>query len=132
VNRRSRYAQNVAAWSVGVAAAVRAPRWLAGRRLSTLMAESVSHGRRTPAVVRARYASRLTLRLLSRVPLSPWRNTCLFRSAADCLVLRHYGVGARLRIGVRQGRGNESGVLAHAWIESGARRASDYVALDRR
>jgi hypothetical protein len=50
------------------------------------------------------------------VPGGRWRNTCLYRSVAECLVLRGYGEDARLRIGV----GSEaSAIVAHAWVVRG-------------
>ncbi|MGH7733389.1 MAG: lasso peptide biosynthesis B2 protein [Gemmatimonadales bacterium] len=54
------------------------------------------------------------LRLLGRLPLSPWRNTCLYRSIAACLALRSLGASAVLHLGVREGA---AGVAAHAWVE---------------
>ncbi len=53
-----------------------------------------------------------TLRLLQRLP--GWRNTCLFRAVAECLVLRGLGMPATLRLGVARHAGQ---VAAHAWVE---------------
>jgi hypothetical protein len=117
----------------GAWAALRAPWWLEGDRLSTLL--------RPPADARADAAASTgagvtadphpsaeaprgavgaavrTVALLSRLPRSPWRNTCLYRSAAECLVLRRYGVPALVRIGVRgDGEPDGGGILAHAWV----------------
>jgi hypothetical protein len=64
-------------------------------------------------VVRASYAG---VRVLSAVPGLPWRNTCLYRSVAECLALRRYGVPAVVRIGVRAGQGTETPIVAHAWV----------------
>jgi len=70
---------------------------------------------------RAREALRVTRALLSRlarIPGSPWRNTCLFRSIAAHAALSWYGVPARLRIGVRRATGDgATGIVAHAWLE---------------
>ncbi len=59
-----------------------------------------------------------TLRLLSKVPGTPWRNTCLFRSVAECLLLRAHGIPARLCIGVESPEGSLRSVEAHAWVET--------------
>ena len=58
----------------------------------------------------------LTLRLLARLQRlgAPWRSTCLTRSVAACLALRHAGVPAILGIGAR--RSGDS-IVAHAWVE---------------
>lgn len=61
-----------------------------------------------PAAVRV-------LRLLARVPFSPWRGTCLYRSVAACLAMRRCGIPAVLRIGAASPGG---AVAAHAWVES--------------
>lgn len=67
-------------------------------------------------------ATRRTLALLSRVPGSRWRTTCLYRSAAECLALRALGVSTRVVIGVNGSRDGDppaaamTGIRAHAWI----------------
>jgi hypothetical protein len=61
-------------------------------------------------------ASRVVVRVLAAVPGLPWRNTCLYRSVAECLALRRYGVPAVVRIGVRAGQGAETPIVAHAWV----------------
>ena len=68
--------------------------------------------------------SRHALRLLAVLPGGRWRNTCLYRSAAECLLLRAYGAPARLCLGVRKGAeqtgdGDEHvcDIRAHAWVE---------------
>jgi hypothetical protein len=55
------------------------------------------------------------VRRLARLPLSPWRGTCLYRSVAVCLAYRFAGVPAVLRVGAAPGSGD--GPLAHAWVE---------------
>lgn len=56
-----------------------------------------------------------TLRLLVRGRLPGWRNSCLYRAALRCLLLRRAGAPAVLRIGARP---RETGaVAAHAWVE---------------
>ena len=101
--------------------ALTTPTWLRADRIQRLMAEDAT-GRaseRPPeAMVRA---ARATLARLARIPFSPWRNTCLYRSIAVCRCLRDAGIPARLRIGVsgeegRAGAGDR--VAAHAWVES--------------
>ena len=113
---RSRHSAPLAGRSAaaGVWAALRVPLWLHGRRWSSLMHPLVEDG--AGADPRAIRAALLTLRVLARVPGSPWRNTCLYRSIAECLVLREHGVDARLRIGVGAEAG---GVVAHAWVVRG-------------
>lgn len=58
-----------------------------------------------------------TLRALAAVPGLPWRNTCLYRSVAECLVLRAYSVAARLCLGVESQDSVPHGLIAHAWVE---------------
>lgn len=67
-------------------------------------------------------AARFAVRVLGRVPGGRWRNTCLYRAVAECLVLRAYGVDARLRIGI----GTEGAeVIAHAWVVRGEQPDAD-------
>lgn len=61
-------------------------------------------------------AARFALRLLSRLPGGRWRNTCLYRSVAECLTLRKLGVPARVCLGVEKEEALRS-IAAHAWIE---------------
>lgn len=99
------------AWS-----ALRTPLWLRGRRWTELLTPPAdAHPDAAPprGVVRASYAG---VRVLSLLPRSPWRNTCLYRSVAECLALRRYGVPAVVRIGVRSGGEGEDPILAHAWV----------------
>lgn len=97
----------------GVRAALESPRWIDAARLQELMRapDLIVPERRVPrGGVGA--ANRL-LRVLARLPGDRWRNTCLYRSVAECLVLRGYGVPAIVRIGVK----NETGdIEAHAWV----------------
>jgi hypothetical protein len=99
------------AWS-----ALRVPLWLRGRRWQELLVPpAVSSERPDPprGVIRA---SRVVVAVLAAVPGLPWRNTCLYRSVAECLALRRYGVPAVVRIGVRAGEGSETPIVAHAWV----------------
>lgn len=107
--------------AIGVVAALRSPVWLRDGPLRRLLA---GVGARDPSPAPpdpGLRAARATLRVLGRIPLLPWRNTCLYRSVAECLVLRHVGIACRLRIGVRHGADPLASVEAHAWVEwSGA------------
>lgn len=96
----------------GARAALASRRWIDGPRLTELLRDPPpAPERRVPRG--ATGAAMLLLRGLARLPGSPWRNTCLYRSVAECLVLRRYGVPATLRIGVKNGDGD---IEAHAWV----------------
>jgi Transglutaminase-like superfamily len=100
----------------GAWAALRTPYALAGERLTPLLREPA---RSRPGAVPARGSVRVALaavRWLSRIPGSPWRNTCLYRSVAECLVLRRYGVPALVRIGVKSEGPPPGSIAAHAWV----------------
>lgn len=101
--------------AAGAWAALRSPGWMGGARLAELLRAPEISGT-GPAVPRgARGGAMRALKVLALLPGSRWRNTCLYRSVAECLVLRGYGVPAYLRIGVKSdGEGGE--VLAHAWV----------------
>ena len=106
----------------GARAALAAPRWIEGPRLRELLRppSRVAPERRVP---RGATGSAMRLiGLLARVPGSPWRNTCLYRGVAECLVLRRYGVPAVLRIGVKSGEGD---IEAHAWVVRADRATQD-------
>jgi len=104
---------------IGASVALRIPFWLGTARLNELLAEPghATRPRRDPEV--ALRAAFLALRLLARVRLPLWRNTCLYRSIAQCLVLRGHGVPCRLRIGVTApaSTGEAARIDAHAWVE---------------
>jgi hypothetical protein len=107
---------SVAALATGAWAAVRAPGWIGGERLASLLRPAPKPRPGAVAPPGAVQGSVLALRVLHRVPGGRWRNTCLYRSVAECLVLRGYGEDARLRIGV----GSEaSAIVAHAWVVRG-------------
>jgi hypothetical protein len=96
----------------GARAALASRRWIDGPRLTELLRDPPpAPERRVPRG--ATGAAMLLLKALARLPGSPWRNTCLYRSVAECLVLRRYGVPAMLRIGVKNGGGD---IEAHAWV----------------
>ncbi|HVG43286.1 MAG TPA: lasso peptide biosynthesis B2 protein [Longimicrobium sp.] len=105
----------------GVRAALASPRWIEGARLTELLRDPPPAAeRRVPRG--ATGAAMLLLRALARLPGARWRNTCLYRSVAECLVLRRYGVPAILKIGVRNGAGD---IEAHAWVVRADRPAPD-------
>jgi hypothetical protein len=75
-------------------------------------------------------------RRLARIPLSPWKATCLYRAVAVCIMLRWAGVNAILRIGVQRGTSHPDGteLAAHAWVETAAgdvvyEQPGDYIPL---
>jgi hypothetical protein len=101
----------------GLAAALRVPAYLSGKRWTRLLSPPQGAGASRAAVPRGTVrVALLAVRVLARVPGLPWRNTCLYRSVAECLALRRYGVPAVVRIGVRAGEGAETPVVAHAWV----------------
>lgn len=137
--RRLRAAQAAAAdVALGVAAAWRAPLAVRGPRFQALLAGSAvedGSGVRWPGL--AIRTANAVLRVLSRLPAAGrfWKNTCLFRSVATCIVLRRRGISARLRLGIRTGDYSSQRIQAHAWVEleahnrAHARTRSEYVPL---
>jgi hypothetical protein len=104
----------------GAWVALRVPRWLDPDRLPLLLAvPELPAGRNVqePSAETIR-AARGILRRLERIPGGRWRGTCLYRSAAEVLLLRAGGQPARLQLGV-QHAGEEVG--AHAWVECDGR-----------
>ena len=123
-----------AAVAMGAVAALQSPLWLGRGKLLRLIGQprpsgpidliGATHAGRAGQAVRAAH---LTLRWLSRAAFPVWRNTCLYRAVAECLVLRHYGIPARLELGVarlglrgwRLGAGDDEApkrITAHAWV----------------
>jgi hypothetical protein len=101
---------------VGVRAAWSAPA-LIGRRLAPLLQRPSSTPlSRAVDARRAVRASHAMLARLARVYGARWRNTCLYRSVAECLVLRSFGLPAFVVIGVGTGA-DPADVIAHAWVE---------------
>lgn len=104
---------------LGVVAAVIAPAWTRPESLRRLIERAPEGGHSTsPDRTRtALAASRGALRRLARLERvgGPWRDLCLHRSIAACLVLRRCGAPAVLRIGVRA---DAADLAAHAWVES--------------
>lgn len=107
---------SVSALATGAVAALASPWWLTSARFSRLLASPAPHaaaaGRNPAVAIRAAF---LTLRILAWLRLSLWRNTCLYRSTAECLVLRHYGMRCHLQLGVIADSGTDP-VTAHAWV----------------
>lgn len=104
-----------AAAAAGVWGALRVPAYLRGRRWTELLAAPPAGAARRPPRGTVRI-SHLGVRVLAALPWLPWKNTCLYRSVAECLALRSFGVPAVVRIGVRSGEDGEAAVLAHAWV----------------
>ena len=107
---------------IGVSAALRARFWVSGPRLRSVLetelspTSTASHVPDPELVVALRIANG-TMRHLSRTG-SGWRNTCLYRSMAQYLVLRTYGRSAAVRIGVNGQRPHydEGTMTAHSWV----------------
>lgn len=118
----ARYSPASAAKSafVGMRAALRAPLWVSGDRLkSALEAEVDSSSKRVhtdPGLVVALRVANGAVRQLARTHTA-WRNTCLYRSAAQYLVLKDFGRPAAIRIGVKSVKHEDEGdVTAHSWV----------------
>lgn len=110
--------------AIGIAAALRVPFWTGGARLRLAIdGNSRDHIGESAPIDRelafALRASTTTLRVLARArPV--WRNTCLYRSLAQWLVLRAYDRHASVRIGVGlrpHEADGDSAVTAHAWVD---------------
>jgi hypothetical protein len=100
----------------GARAAWRTPAVIANG-LGALIAPPAERGRADgfgDAALASRAAHAAVARL-ARVAPTRWRNTCLYRSVAECLALRALGLPARVVIGV--GTGTSDDVIAHAWAE---------------
>lgn len=115
----------IAALATGGTAALCVPYWLRGARLAGLMErDRAAADRQIAAAEVAIRGAHYALRLLSRARFLPWRNTCLYRSVAECLVLRHYGIPCRLRIGVQNSHPPAGPIAAHAWVVRADREAA--------
>ena len=100
----------------GILAALSAPAWVRGARFSALVAAPERLGAPRPRG-RAEGAAMRAVGLLARIPGSPWRDTCLYRSTAACLALRARGIPAVVRLGVRRDGEADGAIAAHAWVE---------------
>jgi|GEM_PF-2133322 len=117
----NRIAFTIRACFIGGRAALSTPYWLHAGRLATLRSSDGLAPLAAPAAGSA-LAVRVAIGLvqrLSRVPLSPWKDTCLFRSVAECLALRGSAIPARLVIGVRNSQPPFGAIEAHAWVSRG-------------
>jgi hypothetical protein len=112
--------------AIGMGAALRSPLWITGPRLQRLLRDAPGSARGSRAPEPATSAAVLALRVLARIPLLPWRNTCLYRSVAECLALRSCGIGCRLELGVSHDPASDHSVVAHAWVERNDRPPADH------
>lgn len=111
--------------AIGIGAALRTPLWLRDGRYRRFV-DGVEERHPTPvAPDLGLRVARATLRILGRMPLLPWRNTCLYRSVAECLVLSRAGIACRLRLGVQRPADPPASVVAHAWVEWSGAQAPD-------
>lgn len=99
----------------GVTVALATPFWLRPARLHELLRGGQQHIVPAKEISTEIAVAHRSLALLARVRLPLWRNTCLFRSVAECLVRQLHGAEYRLRIGVAAGVAVH-GVAAHAWV----------------
>lgn len=106
---------------VGIGAALRAPAWVSGSKLrSALTADPGTAplpGDPDPSLEVALRVANGAVRQLSRTNTA-WKNTCLYRSMAQYLVLRDFGRSAAIRIGVQGApdHRDEKDVSAHSWV----------------
>jgi hypothetical protein len=134
--------RRAAVWATGGWVGLTTPLWLRRRRLRLLLQPPDELAAEPAAEPAAEFSELdggpaeqvriawLVLRVLSRLPFSPWRNTCLFRSIARCRCLRAHGVAACVRLGVRSDAGGEQPVAAHAWVEIAGPASSPGSAAD--
>jgi hypothetical protein len=103
---------------VGLRAALRAPLWVSGSRLRAALEAEAESDTQTliadPELVLALRVANGAVRHLSKTH-TVWRNTCLYRTMAQYLVLKDFGKSAAIRIGV-QGPEDSKAMLAHSWI----------------
>lgn len=105
---------------VGMSAALRAPLWTSGSRLKSALEAQVdataTRVHTDPGLVVALRVANGSVRQLARTHTA-WRNTCLYRSAAQYLVLKDFGRPAAIRIGVKNATHQDDGdVAAHSWV----------------
>ena len=105
---------------IGMSSALRAPLLVHGNRLRTALEAQVDRNESRvevdPALVAALRIANGFIRQLSRTRTG-WKNTCLYRSAAQYLVLKGYGRAAAIRIGVKTLDHYDDGdVAAHSWV----------------
>lgn len=105
---------------VGVSSVWSAPGWLTAPRLAELRRVAAPSQAGATNTEDVEFGVRVALRILpmlASVPGDRWKNTCLYQSVAECLVLRHYGVPATVSIGVRNAAPPDGPILAHAWVD---------------
>ena len=110
--------ESVRAALVGVSAALRTPMWISGERLKSALEAQVDTGvpQADPELASALRVANGMVRRLSMTHTA-WRNTCLYRSVAQYLVLRDFGRSAAIRIGVKGPEHEDDGnVEAHSWV----------------
>lgn len=113
---------------LGAATAVSLPLDLSRGRLQRWMAEPAASPRAPLRDVEgATRAGLATLRLLARLRLPLWKNTCLFRSILRCRLLRLAGRPAVLRIGAARPEGPAGELSLHAWVELDGRAIAEEV-----
>ena len=105
---------------IGLSAALRAPLLVRGSRLRSALEAQVDRNEKLVDVdselVAALRIANGFIRQLSRTRTG-WKNTCLYRSAAQYLVLKDYGRAAAIRIGVKRPAHYDDGdVTAHSWV----------------
>jgi hypothetical protein len=108
----------------GLAAALRTPLWVGGARLKSVLESELDasevHSVPDEALVLSLRISNGAIRHLSRTHTA-WRNTCLYRSMAQYLVLKEHGRSAAIRIGVapRNAHHDQIRMTAHSWVIHG-------------
>jgi hypothetical protein len=120
--------QRLLALAIGTGAALRSLLWITGPRLQRLLRDAPAPapaGAPRPPELATR-ASQLALRVLARLPFLPWRNTCLYRSVAECLALRDCGICCHLELGVSRDAVSGESIVAHAWVERADRPRPDH------
>ena len=106
---------------VGIGAALRAPAWVSGPKFRSALTAEPEDGSPSreadPSLEVALRVANGAVRQLARTNTA-WRNTCLYRSMAQYLVLRDFGRSAAIRIGVQGApdHRDEKDVSAHSWV----------------
>jgi hypothetical protein len=117
----------------GARTALGLPLRLRKGRLEELMSEAPPAAPGLEEVETALRVGLALLAYLARLRTPFWRNTCLYRSILECVLLRRSGRAAVVRIGVRQGDDVTGAIAAHAWVEVGGRpwdeKAYDFALL---
>src|SRR4029077_20313048 len=96
----TRHVTPLSAQVIGAISALAVPLRLRGSGIARLIRGVPPLGRERGNPTAALRAAHALLRILARTRLPWWRNTCLYRAVAECLVLRYYGIPSRVRLGV--------------------------------